>query len=356
MQSIWFEVCMDLRDSKFEFMILVAAVALMIAMLTLFKSLGTTSHFETKNITYEMPRPVKSELISDFDLGDREIVRNYINAKEKNAPPAAAKNKPVASVPKKNAVKADKKSAKTEEKRPVLAVNIISGTESANVSVNTPTTYGNNGKTVATPTDDANAPTDPNADKKDNKTTVSLAEWRKILMAQPTTENVNKFLTAFHNRELTAHDFYQLSQELILTKEKSHQAAGLYALQGVNSATSFAIVAKQLDILTPENHPTGQQILLAYSQPNRLIYLAQDLQTSDPVVVKRAAESITAGLELAKSGHALQDPRTARGTGVTGASAIQPYNQFVPFFEHWKQNGDPTQMSLADAFLTTWHS
>ena len=313
---------MDFREWKLEITIVAGAVILLLAMLSLFKSFTPNSALETKEIVYEMPRPVSPELESDFDLANREITREYINSQLKNG----KSNKPIAAIPKKEAAKAvqkkdDKKSA--QAKKPELKINVIpanplprfaSNDGSANTSRALTNTQANN-----------KAPKEDAKNKEDDKKTMTIEEWRQILMAQPTLANMNKFLTAYRNKDVSVEDYTHLSQEL-LAGDKEHQAAGLYALQSAPSATSFAVITKSVSKLTIENQATAHQILLSYSQPQRLAYLSQALQSDDAEVVKQAADTITYGLAQVKKGQVVQDSRNTRGD-VSTASTLQSYSR-----------------------------
>ena len=350
------EVIMDFRESKLELSIVAAAVLLMFAMFSLFRAMAPSSQIETKAIVYEMPRPSSPELESDFDLANREITREYINSQIKGA---VQNNKPIAKIPVKASGKNDKKKETKKTAltiaKPQLKIDIIGAAAKSKIySADRPQSP----QAVANTQNNAKN-LDPAAEpkKEDIKKVVTIAEWRQLLMSQPTLANVNKFLAAYRNKEVTPQEYFQLSQELVLSDKKENQAAGLYALQSAPSATSFAIVAKSLAKLDPENKATGQQILLSYSQPQKVGYLSQVLESTDPEVVKQAADTITYGLAQVKKGHIPQDSRNARGDiATTSATSLESYGRFLQVFENWQQSGDQTLMGLAQNFLTTWNS
>ena len=134
-----------------------------------------------------------------------------------------------------------------------------------------------------------------------------------------------------------------------------YKAAGLYAVQSAPSATSFALITKNTAKLTPENQTTAQQILLSYSQPQKLAYLSQALQSEDTEVVKQAAATITYGLAQVKKGQGVQDSRNTRGD-VSTASTLDSYGRFLTVFQAWQTSGDSTLVGLAQNFLATWNS
>lgn len=352
------EVIMDFREWKLELTIVASAVLLLFAMFGLFRTISPASQLETKAIVYEMPRPASSELEADFDLANREITREYLKSQTKGA---AHDNKPVAKIPPKAAAKNDKKkdAQKTAQAaKPQLKINIIAASAKQGLSPSdrsqAPKFATNNHNTQKNATN-----TDPNAEpkKEDDKKVMTIAEWRQLLLLQPSLANVNKFLAAYRAKEVSPQDYYQVSQELVVSEKPENQAAGLYALQAAPSATSFTIVAKNLTKLTAENRATGQQVLLSYSQPARVGYLSQVLESTDPEVVKQAADTITYGLAQVKKGHAPQDSRSVRSDETASATTnLQSYGRFLQVFENWQQSGDQTLMGLAQNFLTTWNS
>ncbi len=347
---------MDFKESKLEIVIVTAAVLLLFSMMSLFKSISPSSQIETKKIVYEMPRPMSPELESDFDLANREITREYLNGEFKGV---ADKNKPVAGIPaktpdKKDKTKDNKKSSKNVAKKSQLKVDIIPGTESYNrfSEENFANTKVNNSKNVNKQAVKENQ-NSPENKEEDKKKAMSIEEWRQLLMAEPTLANMNKFLMAFRKKEILSDEYYGLSQELVVSAKKEHQAAGLYALQSSPSVTSFSMIVKNLPLLSEEARITGQQILLSYSQPQNLGYLSQALQSSDPEVVKHAAEAITYG--LAKVKKVPKDPKAPPGE-VAASSVVQSYGRFLQVFETWQQSGDQMLMGLAQNFLSAWNS
>src|SRR5690606_16573521 len=63
--------------------VLTGAIALLFGVLALFKGMNQTSHIETNDIVYEMPRPTSSDMESEFQLGDRDIIREHIRSERK---------------------------------------------------------------------------------------------------------------------------------------------------------------------------------------------------------------------------------------------------------------------------------
>ncbi len=352
------EVIMDFREWKLELTIVASAVLLLFAMFGLFRTISPASQLETKAIVYEMPRPASAELEADFDLANREITREYLKAQAKGA---GHDNKPVAKIPAKTAAKdIKKKDAQkvTQAAKPQLKIDIIGAAARKGISSSDNSQsakVANYNQTARKNTNTPEAAAD--AKKEDDKKVMTLAEWRQLLLSQPTLANMNNFLAAYKAKEVTSEGYYQVSQELVLSDKPENQAAGLYALQAAPSAISFAIVAKNLTKLTPENKLTGQQILLSYSQPQRVGYLSQVLESTDPEVVKQAADTITYGLAQVKKGNAPQDSRNVRADETASATTnLQSYGRFLQVFETWQQSGDQTLMGLAQNFLSTWNS
>lgn len=343
----------DLKEEaqRAELWLVMAALILFVGVFTLFKQLsGGSSHIETvEDVVYEMPRPVKSEVESEFGLGDREIIRNYI---KKPTPNVELKNgKAIAAAPPKKKTAKVAKKKEDEKKKPQVQVNVV-GEKDPSQKAGSPESLAPFIAYQPRPPAARKPETPPDEDIKKLR---SLEEWRHLLMTQPTRENMDQFVKALRAGEIPAAGFYQVTQEMISTKEKNRQAMALYGVQSVPHVMSFSFLAKNLEQLTVENQPTGRLIMLSYGSPQRLSILSQALQTNDALVATRAAEVITLGLERVKSGQS-NDPRLARGHALPQAGAVESYAQFVPFFQQWQQSGDPNLMNLANSFLSRWQS
>lgn len=336
---------MEFKENKLEWSVVILAGALLAGVLWVFELVEKPSQIETETLVYEMPRPVKSDMSSDFSLGDREIIRELVK-KPKKETKAVAQVKPVAPPPKKVAQKKkDKKDS--DSKKPSVEVNVVDADESR------PTDdYENTRRPMEVSAEGGRPAAETPEEEKPVKT---LAEWRSLLAAQPSRENMNAFIKAWRDGEIDAAGFYQVVQEMLLSKKKVAESTALYGLQQVPHVMTFAMISRQIGNLSSENQTLASQILMSYSHPSRLLILDQALRMKDPVVITRAAAAINAGLERAKSGQAA-DPRQARSNEPVNPSSVAPFARFVPTFQQWQQSGEPTLVGLANSFLMQWQT
>jgi hypothetical protein len=344
---------MDFRNSKLELTVIIFAGLFLIGVFGFFRMFGSSSHIETENdVVYEMPRPIKSEIETEFTLGDRDVIREYVQHKEKNkkvqAPPK--KNVPGQVKPTVGIANAGYKNPADYNRKPKVEI-----TEAVQRADHRMSDSGEayTGPTQISQPNLAQTKAQEQPPKDDDKKVKTLDEWKQLLLAEPTKKNMNDFIKAWRSNEVEAAGFYQVSQALLATKEKNHQATALYGLALVPHVMSFAMIAKQEGNLTPENKTAANQILMSYATPQRLSVLDQALKMNDPVVLKKAAEVITAGLAMARSGHT-NDPRQARGDTATTEASNEAYKRFLPTFQQWLQSGDNTLMTMANSFLETW--
>lgn len=339
---------MSFTDRKLETGILVLAAALVCSMGYLLKE-PVQSVLGTQDVSYEMPRPKQSFLASLFDLGDREISRKYVNPfdkkkatakKEKDAKAAQAAKPAVA----KKAV-AKKKTVDTN-KKPSVEVNIV-GAEPQK-------TWADDG--ISSPVGPvASAPneTGRNADNRAPKTEEQLKgdQWRALLMAQPTRENVTKLIAAFTKGDVDDATFYMIMADLYRANKAETQALGLQAAKAVYSTRAFALTAQYFDQLTTELQTQANTYLATYATSARLSILASLLRGNDIEVVTAATEVVLNGYQQARSGVVTTpDPRNSRGD-VT-INSVSAYSQFIPVFQQLASNGDATIANLANTALS----
>lgn len=337
---------MSFTDKKLEIAIVGFAIVMVGGMSYLLKS-PVQNVMKELEVVYEMPRP-KSILAALFDLGDREISRDYKNPFEKKKADAkkaevqAAAQKPAA---KTAAKKKDNSKAPTEIKKPSVEVNVVGADENrANLGEDITVGDGNGNNQIAEDTSGNNKQAEP------NKTNLSGDQWRALLQAQPTRENVVKLLAAYEAKEVDDQTFYTIVTDLLRGNKSETQLLGLLALKGAYSAKSFAVAAQYHDSLAPEVQTQVQTYMMTYAASGRLPYLMSALQTNNADVVTAAAQVVMQGYAAAKTGTNLSDPRGSRGDVV--ANSVESYSKFVPIFQQLAQSQDSEIAGLASAALS----
>lgn len=340
---------MAFTDRKLETGILVLSVVLFGGLGYVLKT-PVQSAILGQDVVYEMPRIKKSFLASLFDLGDREIERTYKNpfakkqAAEKKKAEEAKKAQAAAAAAKATAQIAAKKAVAV--KKPTVEINTVQAVPAKQWADDTNPTYtgrggqnyyGNGGNSGGEATDD--------------KGTMSRDQWRALLMAQPTAENVGKLVAAFSKEEVDAETFYVIVEDLFKANKSETQTLGLMAAKSFYNSRSFILTTQYMDQFTTELQDDARTYLMSYGVSSRLGILASILKGSDAEAVTMAAQAVVAGYQSAKSGTPLStDPRNSRGDVVT--NSLGGYSQFIPIFQDLATHQDSVIASVASEALS----
>lgn len=338
---------MDFRENKIEIAMLACGALVILGLFKLFGAMETSPAIAEKAINYEMPHP-KSDFAGDFDLEGREIDRRLVDGfakKKKDEKKADDAKKAAAATAAKPAAKTAAAKAGDAKKKEV-DVNVVDGTPDkplgSDESLNGQT------QTVRMTRETAAAGATDKTDE-DNKDKLSPDQWRALVLGAPTKENMNKLVAAFGAGETDANTFFGIVEDLMQSQKPDSQSLGLYGLQSVVSARSFALVVHNMDKFDPTVKTAANSYLMAYTQSNRLGSLAQVLQTNDVTVATKGVEVLMAGLQAARNGTAPTSPRDARGE--IQAASLTSFARFIPILQNWKKSGDSQLVSLADGAL-----
>jgi hypothetical protein len=314
------------------------------------------------DISYSMPRPKTKNALYTwlFGLEGREIQYNEVDPFKGQAANANKAAGAAGSVRKdqKGAPKIDpKKAAKNAlantpipvPKKPEVKVNVV------NAKPEDPLRGSADGDAGQTPPGGAAAAAAAaqaaNANNTQNDTALSPAQWRALLVAQPTKENVDKLVAAFNKKEVDSGTVYLIMNDLLQSSNGTSQAAGLSIAQSVPSLQSFSAVANNYDKLSPGSKPAADSYFQTYMQSSRLSILALALKSGDTEVVQHAVQTMVTGLQNVKSGGAAaNDPRPSRGVVSTGKT--NAYTQFIPILQQLSQGSDGSVAGLAQNALT----
>lgn len=342
---------MSFTDRKLEMAMAGFAILMVAGMGYLLKNPVQTVLNEAE-VIYEMPRP-KSILASLFDLGDREISRAYKNpfankkkdeAKKADVAPVKQAAAPAAKK------KADSKVTPTPIKKPSVEVNVVGADQ-------TPAAFGDDagtgsGKVPQTAQNNNNNANKDTSVAEEVKNGLSGSQWRALLQAQPTQENVAKLVVAYGNNEVDDQTFYMIVTDLFNSNKAETQSLGVMALKGAYNAKSFAMAAQYHDQLAAEVQPKVQAYLMTYAVSGRLNMLMAALQSSSTEVVTAATEVVVQGFLAAKAGTNLStnDPRITRGDAAT--NTVDGYSKFIPVFQQLAQSQDNEVAGLASVALS----
>ncbi|MBV2168612.1 MAG: hypothetical protein KUL82_07885 [Bdellovibrio sp.] len=342
---------MSFTDRKLETAILGFAIIMVGGMGYLLKA-PVQAALGGQDVVYEMPRPKTSFLASLFDLGGREVSRNYVNPfskKKEDGKKAVQATKP-AQAPAKPAVAQKKKEApkKSEDPRKgKVDVQVVAAERAKGLgddgfmadSGSAPQRVENSGKNQNV------------AEQQQTKNTLSGDQWRALMMAQPSKENMAKLLEAYSKKEVDDQTFYTIVTDLFRSNKVETQALALMAVKSNYSLKSFSVTSQYYDQLTPELQQQAHAYLLNYAVSARLAILMAALQSSDVEVVGTAAQVVLAGYQNAKGGVVSSgDPRNSRGD-IT-VNSISGYSKFIPIFQQLAQSHDSAIVTLANTALS----
>lgn len=339
-------------------MILAAAIVILGGYFFLRGAVRTVKHADF-DMSYNMPRPKSALYNFFFGLEGREIERTEVNPfKDKKATDTktAAKGKNVPKIdPKKDAAKkaADTKAATTANaaKKAEVKVNVV---ESGHADPLKSGALDPNAQAAPQGGAAANNAANTGAAGDNNNETMSAAQWRALVVGQPTKENVMKLIAAFNNKEVDANTLYLIMSDLMQSSNAETQSMGLLIGQSVPSLKSFSIVADNYDKLDANTKKSADTYMATYMQGSRLSILALALQSEDTKVVTHAAQVMVNGLSQVKSGQTgtAGGTRTDQGRGVVASSSGNSYAQFVSIFQNLAKDSDATIAGLAQNALT----
>ncbi|MFS4458345.1 hypothetical protein [Bdellovibrio sp. HCB2-146] len=341
---------MGFSDKKFEISMAALILVMLVGMGYVFKS--PVQKMVNGEFTFEMPRP-KAFFASLFDLGGREVSRTYINPfdkKKDDKPVAAADTKKAPPAPPAKAAQAKKapEKKKDAEKKPSVEVNVVQNSPKEGLA--------GEGSAPADRSAKANGDSGPNqntaaADAEKEKNKMAADQWRALLNAQPTKENVQKMAAAMTAGELDESSYLSIATDLIRSNNAQTQKLGVYALTFSYKAQAFGIASQYYDQLQPEAKTDAHAYLVSYATTGKLGILAGALQSSNAAVVEIAAQVVIEGYKKAQSNGGASDPRDSRGD-VKSSGGVANYSQFVPIFQRLAQSSDSAIAQLAGSALS----
>ncbi len=336
-------------------MILTAAIIAFAGFFFLRGAVKTVRHADF-DMSYSMPRPKSALYNFFFGLEGREIERTEINPfKDKKDAKKLSDAKNAAKIdPKAQAAEAAKKAAQQKataaQRKPEMKVTINNAAPTAPLAsgdLNTEHQTQSGGAIGAMPTARANTNYQAKTD------TLSAAQWRALVVGQPTKENVSKLVNAFNNKEVDANTLYLIMNDLIQSSNTETQAMALVIAQAVPSLKSFSAVSTNYDKLDANNRKAADTYMMSYMSGSKLSILALALQSEDSQVVTHAAQVMVTGLEQVKNGQNAGGTRASSGgRGVVASGTKNTYSQFVSIFENLTKSGDSTVAGLAQNALT----
>ncbi len=311
------------------------------------------------DMSYSMPRPKKALYNFFFGLEERELEYKEINpfkdktagGKAKTAGVGSHKDLPKIDTKKTDAKKAAQKNATTTvPKKTEVKVNII------NADPQSPLVAGRASVEESIQTGGASAQglaiAQAGVGVKRAVDTLSAAQWRSLVLGQPTKENVMKLIAGFNNKEVDSSTLYQIMNDLMQSSNTETQGLGLMIGENIPSLKSFSIVSDNYEKFDATTKKSADMYFMTYMQSSKLEILALALRSNDSQVVSRAAQVMVAGLEQVKSSQNTGAGRYDSGRGVVASNTSKSYTQFVAIFQDLVKSPDSTLAGLAQNALT----
>ncbi len=342
---------MNWQENKLEISVIMGLGITLFGLFSLFRPMSAPHGFGAKDIAYEMARP-NSFTPGEYDLSQREIDRRYINPFEKVEAPGSTNTKKAATAATKktDAKKAkDKKTQANNKKKPTSTVNVVDGRkntlsdseEQKTAAINPPVNQQNQN----------NNNTDKNAKDDQKKDGRSPDQWRALLLAEPTYENMKALMAAYADKQIDDGNFYKIIQSLLENQNAQTQNVGLYGAQSFPSVQSFSLIVKSEDVLSGNSKKFAEEILLGYNQPQSIAILGQVLRSNEDAIVMKAGDVILAGIQKYKNGESISEGnRTTRGD-VKIRSASQ-YSVLIPILQQLSTNQNTSVSQLAGSVLS----
>ncbi len=357
---------METSLNRNEKVIAIIALATISAFFAMFMMANRThpkasAQFETDSVVdYKMARP--EEAYSEYTLDGREIDQTFEGLKPKEEKLSKKKQELIAKQNAENKKKEDLKkkqaaAAKTQAQNQAKAQVLRTQTSTPSLTEPTSRDYQNetsNNKYAQPQYNSGNFSNAPSAKANDKTNTdakapkKTFADWRKLLFASPTSENLAAFLAAFRKSEVTSTEYYAMAQDLVDQTDIKQKALGLMAFRTLPSLTSLS----QLFYLNVTSIGAYQsyvdQSLLAYLAPQNISYLAQALLTQDKALKVKVLTLLNINLTKFSQGDlaGLEDPRNRRDGDIVVFSMAN-YRSLVPVLAQILTSQDQELKDLA---------
>ncbi len=259
--------------------------------------------------SYEMPRPKNFD--PGFDISDRGVDRQYTTHAQLSNGKSEVKAVPPKITPQKNAaakaatLKADlakkafaakaaahQKAAALRKKKAAVEVVDTSRKQTmtavvVNTQIESPY-QGGGGRARPAVKNPEVSPIDKD-DQKDEEDGLSVAQWRTLMQLSPTPQNVARFVKAKHDGKIDSTSAFQIVHELLVDSAEDRRKAGLAIIDASSSATTFAFLVTEAEQAPTDVQPQLKSRTDGYTQPAKLGFLNQILNSSEPLNVLTAA-------------------------------------------------------------------
>jgi hypothetical protein len=328
-------------DLKFVLSMSMFVGFMVFGLLKLMSGSMTNVSEEQINISYDMPRP-KSDLVGEFELGNREVDRQYINPFHKKEA-AAVTVKPGSGMEQKKSAKAKPKENKTKTaQNKKTEVNVVDKAQDAiaeliNNEVAQQVVINQNFRRAVSSNEVQNQ-------EKDE--VLSPQQWRALVLAQPTQKNMDKLVAAVEKKQIEEKEFQEIIHDLLKSQNKDQNTLAFYGINKVATASSFIFISQIRDSLHQDLKPKADQLLASYSNIPKRNELLKVLLAQDVVASLRAAQVVKSAIELALNGQGGVPP-----SNELRLLSLDSWQKFATVFQRWAGAANADQRGIAAEIL-----
>lgn len=342
---------MENRNTTLIAAFLTAAVIMVLFSFTYTLKTTDGSKVVDEALTVSMPRPIK-EMLLGFSLEGRNIFREI----EANVAGLTAAAKKTAKKPEANGTKAiadkgkkpvnpaqlaaDKARAEiNEQRRKAFQARVIEQAERYRESLRLKAeekAYNDLAEEFGTRTQELKNQNNagPDAQEPVNPDKKTSAEWKSLILAQPTEANVGKMIKAVNEGNIDIDTYLDISEALIKDNSQDKRRMGIWALTSVYRHEAFVTAAH----LAAEGDASTKKLLTDYmynyNRSQTLGVFDQVLKSSDTIAASAAAESISKAIQNLQSSTSQSTEKGRSGSRTTSGTVQQltmsSYKRLIP--------------------------
>lgn len=277
-------------------------------------------------LTVSMPRPIK-EMLLGFSLEGRSIFREIeasvagAIAKKVDKKPTGSSTKAIADKGKKPTNSAAQAAEKAraqinEQRRKAFQARVIEQAERYRETLRLKAeeqAYTDLENELGWRTQELKNANQNSPEKEDkaNPEKMTSAEWKSLILAQPTEANVQKMIKAVGTGDIEVDTYLEITETLIKDNSQEKRRMGVWALTSIYRQEAFTTAAH----LAAETDTATKKLLTDYmynyNRSQTLGIFDQVLKSSDTIAAAAAAESIS---------KAIQNLQSSNGQSTTGRS------------------------------------
>jgi hypothetical protein len=186
----------------------------------------------------------------------------------------------------------------------------------------------------------------PEVETVPEKGKISAAQWKAFLFREPTSKNVNDFVTAFRRGDLNSDDFYKIVRDLLSNQDQELQSAALIVLTSDNSPQGFEMLVTLQGNVTEQTRSAMASLVEAYAQTTRFSALSRSLLSPIPEVAIEA----TRLLDLALS-NAIEEENPRELRGLASGATPRSFQVFIPALQRLIATPESPLSGQAQALL-----